>query len=720
MQTSADISIPESGNEVPPQSKPNRTTREVMEAIEKLVESAFSMDTLGIKDKVRSAGVSKFYKKDISDWSPKEKEIDDKIIVTLVPMTEKTPQHYTAKVPWKNGVQPDLISNMEQVRARQNKTCNSGYLESKGTSMEAIDEIFREYVIKGYIEQVKDVNDQKRKDCHYINFFPVVHKDRDTTKVRIVFDAASVDKYGKSVNSEIEKTPNRLNDLYAILLGFREYEFALQADISEMFLRIKMCKEDFKYHRFFWRDEVWQWTSEMFGGRACPDISQKVICTHAEKFEIIYPLASYVIINKTYMDDSITSKQTEQELVELAHQLIPLMNSMDMKVMKFYSNSKLLLKSLDPTLLSKKVTFGDKDPVLEESKVLGMHWDADQDIIRYISKFKNVEAFFTHLKITKSPVWTKRLILKLSATVYDPLGLISPYTVKARSILQELWKCDLTWDQPIPEGFAKRWQDWLSELFVLAENISIPRWLKCKDGRKITLHVFTDASSRVYCCAAYLRVTAGVTSKGGKDIDPDDDEIIDVLLVTAKSRVAPTKTESIYRLELAGCVLGVRLGNAVADALRINPSDVNYWTDSTNCLFWITSPSSVSKTFVSNRVGEIQNESEQSKWRHVPTEQNPADVPTRFPKVDDLKKSNLWWQGPDFLRKIESQWPPKFIPTPDDAGKEEMKKEYASNYFLSVDPKIKPTILSRKINPENYSVDPFQALHEKHCYLHQL
>jgi hypothetical protein len=694
-------------NEVSSQSKSNRTSREVLEAIEKLVAGAFSMDTLGIKDKTRSAGLSKFYKKDISDWSPKEKEIDDKIVVTLVPMTETTPQHYTAKVPWKNGHQPDLISNMEQVRARQNRTCNSGYLESKGTSMEAIDEIFKDYFKKGYIEQVTDETDKKRKDCHYINFFPVVHKDRDTTKVRIVFDAASYDKQGKSVNSEIEKTPNRLNDLFAILLGFREYEYALQADISEMFLRIKMCKEDFKYHRFFWRDEVWQWTSEMFGGRACPDISQKVICTHAEKFEIIYPLASYVIINKTYMDDSITSKQTEEELVELAHQLIPLMDSMNMKIMKFYSNSKKLVKSLDPTLLSKKVTFGDKDPILEESKVLGMHWDADKDIIRYVSKFKDVEAFFKHLNITKNPVWTKRLILKLSATVYDPLGLISPYTVKARSILQELWKCDLTWDQPIPEEFAKRWQSWLDELFVLAENISIPRWLKCRDDRRISLHVFTDASSRVYCCAAYLRVTAGVTSRGGKDIDQEDDEIIDVLLVTAKSRVAPTKTESISRLELAGCVLGVRLGNAVADAFHIKPEKVNYWTDSTNCLFWITSPSSVSKTFVSNRVGEIQNESEQSKWRHVPTEQNPADVPTRFPKVDDLKKSDLWWNGPDFLRKGESQWPPKFVPTPDDAGKEEMKKEYA-NFRVFVEPKIAPTLLSRKIDPKNFSVDPFQ------------
>jgi hypothetical protein len=79
----------------------------------------------------------------------------------------------------------------------------------------------------------------------------------------------------------------------------------------------------------------------------------------------------------------------------------------------------------------------------------------------------------------------------------------------------------------------------------------------------------------------------------------------------------------------------------------MNPEEINYWTDTTNCIYWITSPSSISKTFVSNRVGEIQNESKQEKWRHVPTDQNPADAPTRFPKVDDLKKSKLWWKGPD-------------------------------------------------------------------------
>ncbi len=120
------------------------------------------------------------------------------------------------------------------------------------------------------------------------------------------------------------------------------------------------------------------------------------------------------------------------------------------------------------------MTFGDKDLVFEESKVLGMSWDADNDLIRYISKFKNFQEFFKILEIDENPVWTKRLILQLSATVFDPLGLISPYTVKARSILQELWKVEVGWDDKIPDDYSKHWQDWLDELFLLAETISIP------------------------------------------------------------------------------------------------------------------------------------------------------------------------------------------------------------------------------------------------------
>ena len=88
---------------------------------------------------------------------------------------------------------------------------------------------------KGYIEEGTDPEDIKRAVSQGICWFPVVHKNRDTTKVQVVFDAASANREGKSVNSEVEKTLNRLNDLFKILLRFRQYEFALQADISELF-----------------------------------------------------------------------------------------------------------------------------------------------------------------------------------------------------------------------------------------------------------------------------------------------------------------------------------------------------------------------------------------------------------------------------------------------------------------------------------------------------
>jgi hypothetical protein len=80
--------------------------------------------------------------------------------------------------------------------------------------------------------------------------------------------------------------------------------------------------------------------------------------------------------------------------------------------------------------LSKKGTFNDKNTIYEASKVVGMVWDVETDVLCFHAKFKNCEEFFQSLKITKNPVWTKCLVLKLSATVYDPLGLIPPSLLK--------------------------------------------------------------------------------------------------------------------------------------------------------------------------------------------------------------------------------------------------------------------------------------------------
>ena len=88
-----------------------------------------------------------------------------------------------------------------------------------------------------------------------------------------------------------------------------------------------------------------------------------------------------------------------------------------------------------------------------------MVWDANTDLITYNAKYKNADQLIKAMSFKKASKgdWTKKLILQLSATVYDPLGLISPFTIRARTILQSLWGENFDWDTPFPDKFISLW-----------------------------------------------------------------------------------------------------------------------------------------------------------------------------------------------------------------------------------------------------------------------
>ena len=76
-----------------------------------------------------------------------------------------------------------------------------------------------------------------------------------------------------------------------------------------------------------------------------------------------------------------------------------------------------------------------------------------------------------------------------------------------------------------------------------------------------------------------------------------------------------------------------------------------------NILWWIRKLSRGFKPFVANRIGEIQSLTNPQQWRHVSTKENPADLPTRGISVANLKNNALWWNGPEFLKCHEKNWP---------------------------------------------------------------
>jgi len=641
----------------------DRPEKEDFHNLERLIESQWEVENLGMSEQIPKLTnkMRKTCSKPTPDeWTEKEKLADQRMEVVYL----EDEKAYQASIPWKTGT-PQLKSNFGRMMKRQTRMNQPGNLLKIGTSTEEFTKIFDDYLSKGYIEEIPD-SSKDDVDCWWLNYFPVIDRGRETTKCRIVFDARATNENNQSLNSDIDCGPNRLNDLFMMLIGLRKYQFAVSADISEMFLRVRLNPQDRRYHRFWFNGKLYQWCVILFGNTSSPNISQKVLAQNNIDHGQDYPVAVETVRDKIYVDDAITSKPTEDEIDVLSTQLQKLLAHAGMKICKFYTNSKKALMKIPEELRAKQVLFTDDEIIFETNKILGLTWNAETDCLQFVSRFRNLNEWNTRKGLTTVKHWTKRLILKASASIYDPLGLISPFTIIARVLLQRLWmkKTTIGWDTPLPEDIVEDWLDWLQGVFQL-QDLKIPRFLKVRmDSTNLQLHIFADASQDVYACACYLRVT----QSNGE---------VDVNLVCAKARVTPVKSETISRLELMGCLIATRIAASTAQALDIKKEDITYWTDSMTCLHWINTPAKSLQAYVGNRTSQIQACSDLSQWRHCPTKQNPADIPTR--KISgDLQGLDLWWKGPPFLKKPLEEWP-KTPPL----SKTEDVKELRQSTFLS-------------------------------------
>ena len=233
-------------------------------------------------------------------------------------------------------------------------------------------------------------------------------------------------------------------------------------------------------------------------------------------------------------------------------------------------------------------------------KTLGVLWHATDDVFTFKS-YCVVEKF--------QP--TKRNYLKQIATLFDPLGMLSPFVIRAKVLMQEIWVCGLDWDDPLPEELSAKMMSWFGELPMLFK-IRVPRCLQLKEVTSATLHVFVDASENAYGAVVYMR-SEYIEGK------------VSLSFVASKTKVAPLQSLSIPRLELMAAILGKRLALSIAEILSIDREYITFWTDSTSVLWWVKGYSRQFKPFIANRIGEIQTSTNPDKWRYVPTKQNPAD-----------------------------------------------------------------------------------------------
>ncbi len=558
---------------------------------------------------------------------------------------------YQAQCLWlPGGGRPTL--GMEAALRRLRSLERSHYFRDPAVK-EAYAQVFKLWDREGFIKEVPQGSEQVK---NLIPHFPIV-KDSASTPVRPVMDCAV------TLNDYILPGPNLLNDVNAVLLRFRSGLVAFSGDVKQMFLRIWLDPADRPYHCFLWRDEpsaplkVYQFRVHVFGNAGSPCVAVYVVKEHAKKYKKLYPKAVEAIHHSTLIDDVLDSSDSVEEATTILSQTRLIFSQAGMKMTKFYSSHPQVLGAVPREDWAKglldvaEACHRDVDPA--PIKALGMQYDPQDDCFRFAPpKFKE-------------ETWSKRKMLKTFPQVWDPLGLVLPYTMNARLSFSEVARRVSDWDQVVEP--STKWSSWLKDLPNLSK-ITFPRCLKKEAGGEFALHIFADASRDAYASAGYL---VSLPTAGERT----------ARLVMAKGHVSPPKPLTIPRLELMGTHLAAKLKIDVINKLKMNVLEVHLWTDSTTVLYWLHNDKTRFQQFVANKLSKIRDLIPLANCHWVPTHLNPADLPSRGVSLSKLQSSSLWQEGPPFL--ITGDWPQQPPIAPSSAVLAELRKE--DRLFVAVE-----------------------------------
>ncbi|XP_058827822.1 uncharacterized protein LOC131687746 [Topomyia yanbarensis] len=487
-----------------------------------------------------------------------------------------------------------------------------------------------EYLELGHMRKVSVAPDEEGTHC-YLPHHPVDKQESTTTKVRVVFDASCKTSSGTSLNDALLVGPVIQDDLRSIILWSRTKQYMVVADVEKMFRQIQIDEGDMPLQRIMWRVDraeevsIFELTTVTYGTKPAPFLATRTLKQLAMDEQAQYPLAARAAIEDVYMDDVLTGADEAEAALELRIQLDEMMDKGRFRLRKWASNCPMVLQGIPEENLAEKWQAKeiqlDPDP---EVRTLGLVWLPVDDVLMFRFKIQELD-----------PVGklSKRKVLSIIATLFDPLGLVGAVITTAKIFMQLLWCLKdgngrtLDWDSPLPSRVDTEWRDFHSQLPLL-NSLRIDRCVIKPKAVTIELHFFSDASERAYGACAYTR---SVDSTGG----------VRIVLLSSKSKVAPSKCQSIPRLELCGALMAAQLSEKISKAIKMNVQQF-FWTDSTCVLQWLKAVPTTWTTFVANRVAKIQGITEAHIWQHVPGTQNPADLISRGLTPEQIQHNELW------------------------------------------------------------------------------
>ncbi|KMQ87989.1 hypothetical protein RF55_12602, partial [Lasius niger] len=462
----------------------------------------------------------------------------------------------------------------------------------------------------------------------YLPHHGVLKESSSSTRLRVVFNGSWTVSSGASLNNNLIGK-NLLPALSDILLRWRWHRYVMASDIEKMYRQILVHENDRDLQRILWRSDVRQEMSEFqlntvtYGLACAPFLAVRTLRQLAEDDADRFPRGSSVLLRDVYVDDVLTGADTIDEALKIQTELLQLCKAGGFPLRKWTSNVRELIETI---------------PEDDRAQIVPRSWSSEEENHSTLGLLWNPEADCFSFAVSRPDegAVTKRSILAQTARLFDPLGWLTPVTIRDKITIQSTWLLGLEWDASLPEQESAQWCKFRDELPAL-ENLRIKRGLAKGLSTSVrAIHGFADASERAYAAVLYLHST----NTEGQPV---------ASLITAKSKVAPIKQITLPRLELCAALLLAQLTHHTVRVLGVEELPIYLWTDSTVTLGWIQGHPSKWKTYVANRVAEIQRLLPDARWNHLPGKNNPADCASRGLLPTELVDHHLWWSGPDFL-----------------------------------------------------------------------
>ncbi|XP_043461792.1 uncharacterized protein LOC122506254 [Leptopilina heterotoma] len=491
----------------------------------------------------------------------------------------------------------------------------------------------QEYIDLNHMRPVSD-EDQSLPNQNYLPHHVITKSPDPSSAIRVVFNGSFLTISGLSLNDILYPGQKLQAAIWLIITKWRLWKFVFTADIVKMFRQIKIDSPDCNLLRIVWRPDPSQplmdycLTTVTYGTRSAPFLAIRVLNQLASDEKDHFPLGSDALLNNTYVDDIFSGGDSVEAAIQVRNELINILASAGITLSKWAANIDELIPDNNKETEESSKQFNFENSVT----TLGLHWNPLSDEFHYkVTSFSQSKP-------------TKRVVASEIAKLFDPLGWLAPFLLKAKLLLQDCWLAGSNWDEILPNHLQIEW-NLFKDQFQQLNFIKIPRWV-CTDSNTLgwELHGFSDASERAYSAALYL-------------VNRTDNRPANSNLLMAKTKLAPVKVISLPKLELSAATLLAKLVSIVKENLMLSSKQIFYWSDSQIVLSWLQGHPSRWKPFVANRVSEIHSLSENSQWKHVPSKDNPADCATRGYSVKDLLNSSLWWNGPCWLLRDSQNWP---------------------------------------------------------------